>query len=41
MTLKDGNIIGDEEGNNLYGVDVTVEEAQWDVQTITGEWVEQ
>lgn len=41
VTLKDGNIIGDEEGNNLYGVDVTVEEAQWDVQTITGEWVEQ
>ena len=41
VTLKDENIIGDEEGNPTYGVDVTVVEAQWDVETITGEWVEQ
>ena len=41
VTLKDANIIGDEEGNNLYGVDVTVVEAKWNVETITGEWVEQ
>ena len=41
VTLKDKNIIGDEEGNNLYGVDVTVQEAKWNVQTISGEWVEQ
>lgn len=41
VELKDANIIGDEEGNNLYGVDVTVVEAQWDVETISGEWVEQ
>ncbi len=41
VTLKDANIIGDEEGNTLYGVDVTVEEAKWDVETLTGEWVEE
>lgn len=41
VMLKDDNIIGDEEGNTLYGVDVTVEEAQWDVETLTGEWVEE
>ena len=41
VTLKDENIIGDEEGNPTYGVDVTVVEAQWDVETISGEWVEQ
>lgn len=41
VTLKDKNIIGDEEGNPLYGVDVTVVEAQWTITDITGEWVEQ
>ena len=41
VTLKDENIIGDEEGNTTYGVDVTVTEAKWDVETITGEWIEQ
>jgi len=41
VTLTDKNILGDEEGNNLYGVDVTVKEATWSVVPITGEWVEQ
>ena len=41
VTLKDKNIIGDEEGNPLYGVDVTVTEAQWTIADISGEWVEQ
>lgn len=41
VTLSDKNILGDEEGNNLYGVDVTVKEATWSVVPITGEWVEQ
>lgn len=35
MSLKDSNIIGDEEGNALYGVDVTVTEAQWTVVDMT------
>ena len=39
VILKDENIIGDEEGNPTYGVDVTVVEAKWDVETISGEWV--
>ena len=41
VTLSDKNIIGDEEGNTLYGVDVTVTEAKWDVETITAQWEEQ
>lgn len=41
VTLSDKNILGDEEGNNLYGVDVTVQEAKWSVMDITGTWVEQ
>lgn len=41
VNLDDKNIIGDEEGNTLYGVDVTVKEAQWSVVDITGEWQEQ
>lgn len=41
VELDDKNIIGDEEGNTLYGVDVTVTEAQWTVVDTTGEWVEQ
>lgn len=40
-TLSDENIIGDEGGNTLYGVEVTVTEAQWKVENIEGEWVEQ
>ena len=36
--LTDENIIGDEGGNTLYGVDVTVTEAQWTVETIGAEW---
>lgn len=36
--LTDENIIGDEGGNTLYGVEVTVEEAEWTVETIDAEW---
>lgn len=39
-TLTDDNIIGDEGGNTLYGVEVTVEEAEWAVQTIYADWAE-
>lgn len=41
VTLNDKNIIGDEEGNTEFGVDVTVTEAQWTVVDLTGnEWME-
>lgn len=40
VTLDDDNIIPDEEGNTLYGVAVTVVEAEWQVETVTGGWVE-
>lgn len=36
--LTDENIIGDEGGNTLYGVEVTVEEATWTVKTIEADW---
>lgn len=36
--LSDQNIVGDESGNTLYGVEVTVEEATWTVETITADW---
>lgn len=36
--LSDDNIIGDESGNTLYGVVVTVEEATWTVETIDAVW---
>lgn len=36
--LTDENIIGDEGGNTLYGVEVTVEEAEWAVETIDADW---
>lgn len=36
--LTDENIIGDEEGNTLIGVEVTVEEATWTVKTIEADW---
>ena len=39
-TLFDKNIIGDEGGNTLYGVEVTVEEATWTVETIYADWAE-
>ena len=38
--LKDGNIIGDEGGNTLYGVEVTVKEAVWTPVNITADWAE-
>lgn len=38
--LDDKNIIGDEGGNTLYGVEVTVMEATWQVETITADWAE-
>ena len=38
--LTDENIIGDEGGNTLYGVEVTVEEATWKVETIKADWAE-
>lgn len=36
--LTDENIIGDEGGNTSYGVEVTVTEAQWTVETIDADW---
>ena len=39
-TLTDENIIGDEGGNTLYGVEVTVTEATWNVETIYADWAE-
>lgn len=38
--LSDENIIGDEGGNTLYGVDVTVTKASWTVQTIKADWAQ-
>lgn len=39
-TLYDKNIIGDEGGNTLFGVEVTVEEATWTLHTIEADWAE-
>ena len=39
VTLDADNLIPDEEGNTMYGVTVTVVEAEWAVETLTGEWV--
>lgn len=39
-TLDDKNIIGDEGGNTLVGVEVTVKEAEWTVETIEADWAE-
>lgn len=39
-TLTDNNIIGDESGNTLYGVDVTVKEAKWTVVPTYADWAE-
>lgn len=38
--LDDDNIIGDEGGNTLYGVVVTVTEATWTIVDITADWAE-
>lgn len=38
--LADKNIIGDEGGNTMLGVEVTVVEATWTVETIDAEWAE-
>lgn len=38
--LADGNIIGDEGGNALYGVVVTVTEATWSIVDINAEWAD-
>lgn len=38
--LSDENIIGDEGGNTLYGVEVTVTEATWTVETINADWAQ-
>lgn len=40
VNLNDDNIIGDEEGNTLYGVNVNVEEAEWTIADISAEWTE-
>lgn len=40
VTLEDKNIIGDEGGNTLVGVEVTVVEAEWTVETIEADWAE-
>ena len=39
-TLYDKNIVGDEGGNTLWGVEVTVEEAQWEIVDIEADWAE-
>lgn len=39
-TLTDENIIGDESGNTLYGVDVTVTEAVWTVVPTYADWAQ-
>lgn len=38
--LNDENIIGDEEGNTLYGVTVTVTEATWSIVDIQADWAQ-
>lgn len=40
VQLADKNILGDEEGNTLFGVDVTVTEASWSVLDVNGQWTE-
>ena len=39
-TLYDKNILGDEEGNTLWGVEVTVVEATWEIVDIEADWAE-
>ena len=38
--LEDENIIGDESGNTLYGVEVTVVQAKWQVKSIGADWAQ-
>ena len=40
VTLLDKNIVGDEENSALYGVEVTVTEAQWTVVDVNAEWAQ-
>lgn len=40
VTLADRNIVGDEENNAIYGVEVTVKEAVWEVVGIEADWAE-
>lgn len=37
--LTDNNIVGNEGGETLYGVEVTVVEAAWTIETIDADWV--
>ncbi|MBO5811609.1 MAG: hypothetical protein J6Q97_00110, partial [Bacteroidaceae bacterium] len=38
VTLADENIVGDEENDAIYGVEVTVTEAVWEVVGIEADW---
>lgn len=40
VTLADRNIVGDEENDAIYGVEVTVKEAVWEVVSIEADWAE-
>lgn len=40
VTLADKNIVGDEENNAIYGVEVTVTEAVWEVVGIEADWAQ-
>lgn len=40
VELKDENIVGDEENNAIYGVEVTVTEAVWEVFGIEADWAQ-
>lgn len=37
--LTDDNIVGSESGETLYGVEVTVVEARWTIESIDADWV--
>lgn len=39
--LDDENIIGTEGGNTMYGINVVVEEAVWQIENIKADWAEQ
>lgn len=40
VKLKDENIVGDEENDAIYGVEVTVTEAVWEVVRIEADWAQ-
>jgi hypothetical protein len=40
VTLADENIVGDEENDAIYGVEVTVKEAVWEVVGIEADWAQ-